>query len=178
MKKPVSAKTPPETRRQFRDAADEAEYLYEKMSYWLIYRCRPSHARPFAVRLKRLTMKAAVRNTILGTTILAKISECESDWDAVAFYVREEITLVKRLQRHLLSQPGHFLMKRGMYGNDRLARLYEDMAHALLKAARPREALRAIRESERVSRTNSLRFQGSAVKRRIEAELGWVQFPN
>lgn len=161
---------PPNNRRRFADAADEAAYVHSKLLYWLYGRGNALRARRFADRLMTLARAApTVAKTILGNGWLALAAEAHRDWTRVMQHALREQQLIERLR----AMPGDrwLFAKHGPFGPATLATDYNKLAEALSNIGREREALGWLTKSERLCRRNQLPFHGSWLREKIDARL-------
>jgi hypothetical protein len=88
----------PGTKRRFRTAWEQIEYLYHKMLYWFYDRADRRQAGPFAERLRTLLFKSdPTCEAILGASARALLAEFDGDlWTAIRSRERE-IELLRRL---------------------------------------------------------------------------------
>lgn len=120
---------PPLSRRSFRDAADEAEYVHHKLRYWLAM--SSPRARPFARRMLTLAQRAGVQleDSILGNECLAHAAEALHDWPRQAKHLSRVANLVQRLIRS-----GDVATRTRIWTPVQRMWLYLSIAEALLKA--------------------------------------------
>jgi hypothetical protein len=86
-------------RRTFAGARDEAEYLYDKLLFWLYERENPVRARFFAERLSRLLSQASPgHEAIFPEECRSLICEANGDLDGAIKHRVKEIRLMNRLQ--------------------------------------------------------------------------------
>jgi hypothetical protein len=92
-------KAPP-TKRRFRNAWDQIDYLYHKALFWFYERCDRRQAMRFARRLKRLVAKTDPQaETILGMSCRALIAELEGDLRKAIQCREREIEFIERFLR-------------------------------------------------------------------------------
>jgi hypothetical protein len=156
----------PPTKRKFRSAWDQIDYLYHKMLYWFYDRADRRHARRFASRLKRLVAKADPHHeTILGMSCRALIAELAGDLRRAIQYREREIRFIEQVLR-----PGSPPLPDMGFDDvsdrmDLLAILHWNLGDAA-------KAAEILEESKRYCAKHHIRFDGQDVIDEVRAELG------
>jgi tetratricopeptide (TPR) repeat protein len=156
----MSTKSPP-TRRKFKTAGDEINYLYDKLLFWLYGRGNPRQALRFAGRLERL-LTPSDREAIMGQECLSLIRELKGDLPRAIKHRNEEIRLIRRLHETSLHTPSReIILKAYDFSDlsdrlDLLAILYHELGDL-------DEAIRVLEESKQLCRSHRIPFDAQDV---------------
>ncbi|MGE0866913.1 MAG: hypothetical protein AB7P03_00005 [Kofleriaceae bacterium] len=158
---------PPKTRRRFSDDRDEAQYLHDKLVYWLYAtNTSPVRVRMFANRLRRLISKhPCFMNTIRGNQDGALICEALLDWAGVVRHKRKEIRLWYELRA--TSQPGDSIARGKVASAADLSLAYNELAHGLWKRGRRSEALATLERAKALCKTEGTEYDDLGLEEMI-----------
>lgn len=151
-------------RRKFDGDWDHVDYCYHKILYWFYARHDRSRASRFCRALEPLLKKVANNHeAVKGEECWSLLYEVRGALDKAILYRRNEIRLIKRLQR--------FKPRFEHYGPEDLAdRL--DLLGVLYKEANDiRQAIKAMRESKHICSRYGIRFDSPDLLKEYETEL-------
>lgn len=151
-------------RRKFDGDWDQVLYCYQKILFWFYSRRNRSKAGRFCQTLEPLLKRVAGKHeAIKGEECWSLLYEVRGELDKAIFHRRNEIRLIKRLQK----------IKPRMedYGpNDLADRLI--LLGILCKDSNDiRQAIKAVMEAKRICTRNRIRFDSSDLLREYETEL-------
>jgi hypothetical protein len=157
-------------RRSFASTRDEAEYLYDKLLYWLYERDNPVRARFFADRLGRLLLHASPgHEAIFPEECRSLICEANGDLGGAIKHRVKEIRLMKRLQEISVGTPHEDdILRLHSFADlsdrlDLLAELYREKGDL-------DKAIAALRESRSVCEKHGIKFDGADLLRECVKE--------
>jgi hypothetical protein len=155
----------PPTKRKFRSAWDQIDYLYHKLLYWFYHRSDRRHARRFASRLTRLVARADPHHeTILGMSCRALIAELAGDLRKAIQYREQEIRFIEQVLR-----PGSPPLPD--MGFDDVSDRMDLLAILHWNAGDPARAAEILEQSKRYCANHHLRFDGQDLLDEVRDEL-------
>jgi tetratricopeptide (TPR) repeat protein len=157
-------KAPPD-RRKFADAAEEIQYLYDKLLHWLYGRQDVYRARPFALRLKRLLAKADPHpESIFSEECWSLVYEAERDYAKAIKHRQDEIRRIRRLHEISVDTPQQKDIFQ-LYGYDDLSDRLDLLATLYHAAGQLDRALETVQESKQLCKDHGIRFDGADLLR-------------
>jgi len=151
------------SKRKFDGDWDRVLYCYHKILYWFYGRHDRSRARRFCRTLEPLLKKVDRKHeSIRGEECWSLVYEVRGDLNKAIFYRRNEIRLIRRLQR--------FKPRFEHYGPDDLADRLDLLAILYRDAGEIQHALKALRESKRLCARNRIKFDSPDLLKEYEGE--------
>jgi tetratricopeptide (TPR) repeat protein len=156
---------PPPDRRKFADDRDEAEYLYQKLLYWLYEREDPTRARAFAERLARLLSNVSPdHRAIFPEECRSLICEAKGDLPGAIKHRENEVQLMKRLHEISRNSPQREDLLR-LHGYDDLSDRLDLLAALYHDSGQLDRAIEALQESKRLCAQHRIAFDGGELLR-------------
>ena len=159
----VKSKSIP-NRRKFDGDWEQVDYCYRKILYWFYARHNRSRARKFCRTLESLLRRVDSKHeSIKGEECWSLMCEVRGQLDKAIFYRRNEIRLIKRLQR--------FKPRFEHYGPDDLADRLELLGTLYREVNDIRQAVTVLREAKRICLRNRIRFDSPDLLSEYEAGM-------
>jgi hypothetical protein len=150
-------------RRKFDGDWDQVDYCYHKILYWFYSRRNRGRASRFCRTLEPVLKRVASKHeAIRGEECWSLLYEVRGELDKAIWYRRNEIQLIRRLQR--------FKPRFEHYGPDDLADRLILLGILYKDANDTRRAIKALRDAKRISLRNRIRFDSLDLLRTYEAE--------
>lgn len=150
----------PRTRRKFRTAWDEIDYLYHKILFWFYDRGERQRAKRFSKRLKVLLRKvAADHEAILGESCRALVCELAGDLQEAIRHREKEIRQIHKLHRVSRDLPNYHLATQGYDVGD-LSDRYDLLAILYHDTGDLERAIQTLRTSKELCEREGIAFDG------------------
>lgn len=160
-----------QSRRKFRGAWDEIDYLYMKILHWFYDQEDRRKALPYCARLQALLERTPdAHEAIFGEECWSLICEVRGDLTAAIAYREREIELMKRLLRIAAKSPHRdYICRDRDYSDlsdrlDLLAILYHDTGDL-------GKAIQVLKDSRQLCRRHGIRFDGADLLRDYRVEM-------
>jgi hypothetical protein len=148
------------SRRKFRSAGDEIDYLYHKLLYWLYDRGDRRKALAFVDRLERLLEEVSPgAEAILSEECRSLIAEARGDLANAIRHRENEIHLIKRLHRISRNSASRDYVMR-VYGYSDLSDCLDLLAVLYHDSGALDRAVNLLRASKRLCQTHGVAFDG------------------
>lgn len=151
-------------RRKFESDWDQVLYCYHKILFWFYSRQNRAKASRFCRTLEPLLKRVAGKHeAIKGEECWSLLYEVRGKLDKAILHRRNEIQLIKRLQR--------IKPKMEDYGPDDLADRLILLAILYKDSNDIQQAIKVVKEAKRICTRNRIRFDSLDLLQEYEAEL-------
>jgi tetratricopeptide (TPR) repeat protein len=155
--------TNPPIRRKFNGDWDQVLYCYYKVLYWFYARQNRRRASRFCETLERLLRKVDSKHeSIRGEECRSLLYEARGQLDKAILHRRNEIRLLKRLQR--------FKPRFEHYGPDDLADRLELLGILYKDSNDIRKAIKAMTEAKRICAKHRIKFDSPDLLEEYKAD--------